>query len=150
MNETWIETCCFIKHNDLRIKQYRYWSWALNPDQDPFIGRSIIYLNHHLEKWEETSSLERAELFRIYKEFTGIIHGLFQPDLINQAQMGNNPNFRHLHWHLVPRYQSPRTFSGKTYQDTYWGDSFDLHDSSVQTSPQDNVRVAQAFRTKLF
>lgn len=145
----WKEICCFSRYPELKIKQFAYWSWVLNPDQDPFIGRSVLFLNRHVEDLLKTTPAERDELFTIFDLMNIVFKDLFKPDLMNYAQLGNSPKFHHLHWHIVPRYNSPRTFYGKVFDDKYRGNSFDMHDSSISTPKELNVQVATHIRERL-
>ena len=42
----------------------------------------------------------------------------FNPDKINQSQLGNEEFLHkgHLHWHFVPRYRKPIFFAGTEFQ----------------------------------
>lgn len=44
---------------------------------------------------------------------------IFQPDHFNYAFLANV--VRHVHMHVMPRYQTPRTFLGSEYIDEHWG-----------------------------
>lgn len=141
----WKPTCCFVGFEELRIKQFKYWSWVLNPDQDPFIGRSIVYINRHAEKLLDTKAGERDEFFKIIKKIESILDGLFKVDKYNYAQLGNN--IEHLHFHVVPRYKKPVKFANRTFVDKYWGDSYDLNDSSKHTEKELNSKIAKLIRS---
>jgi len=41
--------------------------------------------------------------------------------------------YKHLHGHIVPRYQAERNFAGKTFTDKRWGYNWQL-DESFETS----------------
>jgi diadenosine tetraphosphate (Ap4A) HIT family hydrolase len=47
------------------------------------------------------------------------LNRLWQPDLVNYANLRNN--WRVCHWHVVPRYASARSFAGQPFVDVRWG-----------------------------
>lgn len=144
---TWKNNCCFKNFEELRIKQFKYWSWVLNPSQDPFLGRSIAYLNRHAVELTEINEKETRELFLILKLIEKTFDNLFIPDKYNFAALGNK--LEHLHMHVVPRYKKPKKVFGRTFKDTYWGESFDKQDSTKHTPVKLNTAIANKIKRKV-
>lgn len=99
------------------IKEFKHWFLALNWEQG-FLGRSLLFLKAHKVDEVELTNEEAAEKHVIYCLWRKAITRAFNPDKINQAQLGNEEFLHkgHLHWHFVPRYRRPITFAGATFQ----------------------------------
>ena len=91
-----------------RIKSYNNWDLYLHKNQFPYIGRCYATtLREDAE--QEMNSFEREELFEVViPEWDKAIKQLFNHDKRNLACLGNE--WAHLHWHLIPRYNQPRSF----------------------------------------
>lgn len=137
---SWKKSCCFKKFPELRIKQFKFWSWVLNADQDPFLGRSIVYLNRHTVDLKYVTDDEWLELLWIFKTIEKTFSKLFKPTKYNYCALGNH--LEHLHFHIIPRYKKPVKFKNQIFKDIYWGDSFDLHDASIHTPKKLNMEVS--------
>jgi diadenosine tetraphosphate (Ap4A) HIT family hydrolase len=109
--------CCF-NLPQFDIKKYRHWTVGLNPDQ-AFLGRTILMLNRHEENLWSLSSEEHEELWEIGGRLEKVLRELFHPDYFNYLKIGHH--IRHLHLHVVPRYQEARTFMGEEFLDERWG-----------------------------
>ena len=99
------------------LKEYAYWFLALNWEQG-FLGRSILFLKAHKMDEVEVTDSEALEKHQIYCQWRNAITKAFNPDKINQAQLGNE-EFLHkglIHWHFVPRYRRHITFAGASFQ----------------------------------
>jgi diadenosine tetraphosphate (Ap4A) HIT family hydrolase len=120
MNKRYNKMCpckCFDKFEDDFFKEFNYWFLALNWEQG-FLGRSLLILKAHKIDEMEMNDEEILEKHKIYCLWRKAITKAFNPDKINQAQLGNEEFMHkgHLHWHFVPRYRRPITFSGIEFQ----------------------------------
>jgi len=111
---------CFAKFKDQEtdfLKEYHHWFLGLNWEQG-FLGRSLLFLKAHKVDESELTDEEVLEKHRIYCAWREAIAKAFNPDKINQAQLGNEEYLHkgHLHWHFVPRYRRPITFAGTAFQ----------------------------------
>ena len=99
------------------IKDFKYWFLGLNWQQG-FLGRSLLFLKAHKIDEVELTKEEAAEKHAIYCMWRRAITRAFNPDKINQAQLGNEEFLHkgHVHWHFVPRYRRPITFAGALFQ----------------------------------
>lgn len=99
------------------IKEFRYWFLVLNWEQG-FLGRCVLILKAHKVDEEELTDEEILEKHKIYCLWRKVIAKAFNPDKINQAQLGNEEHIHkgHLHWHFVPRYRRPIKFAGLEFQ----------------------------------
>lgn len=102
------------------IKKFDYWRVELHENQC-YLGRTIIILKRHAEDLSEINSKEKDELFSIIKSLKKILQNVFNPDVINYASLGNKT--RHLHLHIIPRYQRQIEFAGTLFMDKRWGNN---------------------------
>ncbi|MFQ6009588.1 MAG: HIT family protein [Candidatus Aenigmatarchaeota archaeon] len=103
------------------IKKYDHWTVCLNYNQY-YLGRNMIVLNRHLENYLEISEDEHKELWDIMHKVNHGLTNLFSPDLFNYAVLMNVT--RHVHMHMIPRYQTQREFEGQKFLDERWGKNY--------------------------
>jgi diadenosine tetraphosphate (Ap4A) HIT family hydrolase len=124
------------------IKEYKYWIIYIHENQG-YWGRCIIWCKREnaLDLTDATPA-EQKELFLILKDLYNAARKAFNPDWFNYAFLGNAD--RHLHCHFIPRYESPRIFMGKTFEDKLWGHNYRTDNSF--TTPE---KVLQAIKEEL-
>jgi diadenosine tetraphosphate (Ap4A) HIT family hydrolase len=112
---------CLFCHPEksLVLKKYKYWTVMIHPYQS-FLGRCRIVFNSHLVDFLDTDKKQKEELIRIMEQLKIRLVELFEPDLFNYATLGNFE--RHLHVHMIPRYEKPRVFQGIEIHDEKWND----------------------------
>ena len=103
--------------DDLNIYSFKKWDLFLHPNQYPYIGRCYAWA-----KRSEAKSLldmnreERKELFEIIiPAWDKAISKLFNYTWPNFTIFGNSA--RHLHAHLIPRYDQSVIFEGIKFID---------------------------------
>jgi len=101
-----------------RIKTYDNWDLFLYTHQHPLIGRCYAWAKRpEADEITDMTDAERQELFsKVLPEWNSAIKELFNHDRPNAACLGNNSP--HLHWHMIPRYNTPREFYGIKFEDT--------------------------------
>lgn len=101
------------------IKDYNYWLVNIAKFQS-YLGRCVIYCKRKdaVELGDATKE-EQEELFLVINEMKATLQKAFQPDWYNYSFLGNET--RHLHGHLVPRYEEKREFNSTTFRDEMWG-----------------------------
>lgn len=107
---------CSFEDKDF-LKEFTYWFLALNWEQG-FLGRSLLFLKAHKTDEIELTDAEVLEKHEIYCFWRMAVTKAFNPDKINQAQLGNEEYLHngHLHWHFVPRYRRPIYFFNTEFQ----------------------------------
>ena len=110
---------------ELDIKEYEHWKVGLHSNQ-AYLGRSVIVLKRHTEDFFDTTQEEQQELLKVGKDVRDAIRTVFQPDLMNYSTLGNI--VRHVHWHVVPRYEKPMEFGGVVFEDKMWGENWTPYD----------------------
>lgn len=108
------------KYKNAHIKSFTYWTWELSYRQHT-LGSFIIFLNRKTQKISELHTDEIKELPKVMAEIEDMYARIpiLIPDRINYLQLGNK--LHHLHFHGIPRYQSPRNFLNKVYIDISYG-----------------------------
>lgn len=106
------------KYTEGFLKEYTHWVIEVSYRQHT-LGCFIIFAKRTVERISELTTEEIDELKNVMKEAEEAISSAFQPDRFNYLQMGNA--LHHLHFHGIPRYQTPRTFKNKEWIDTTWG-----------------------------
>jgi len=99
------------------IKEFKHWFLILNYKQG-FLGRCLLILKSHKTDEIEMTEEEILEKHKIYCLWRKAVSKAFNPDKINQAQLGNEEHIHkgHIHWHFVPRYRRPIYFAGLEFQ----------------------------------
>ena len=106
-----------MDYEQCKIKKYDHWQLYLHQHQYPYIGRCYAWaLRDDAQKIVDMSKGEWEELFGvIIPAWDTAVKELFQHDWPNVACLGNTSP--HLHWHLIPRYHSPREFHDMPFID---------------------------------
>ena len=124
------------------IKDYKYWTIYVHGNQG-YLGRCVIWCKREnaLDLTEATPE-EREELFIILNNLREALLKVFHPDWLNYAFLGNS--MRHLHCHLIPRYEKPVNFMGVVFKDERYGHNYKT-DHSFETPDE----VLMAVRDKI-
>ncbi|HPN14949.1 MAG TPA: HIT family protein [bacterium] len=101
----------------MMIRKFKYWTLYLSPNQY-YLGKLRLVLNDPKIDLCELSKPEEQELMSIIKKSKKALDLCFKPDLYNYATLGNC--IRHHHWHIIPRYQTPRFIDNVKFEDKNW------------------------------
>jgi diadenosine tetraphosphate (Ap4A) HIT family hydrolase len=115
------------------IGKYKYWTAKVFFNQE-YLGRCVVSCKREdaLDLTDATLE-EREELFLILSQLKNAIKKSFNNDWINYSFLGNS--YRHLHCHIVPRYQSPREFEGMIFTEKRWEKNW-LLDENFEPPPK--------------
>lgn len=107
-------------YKDGFLKEYEHWVLEVSFRQHT-LGCFIIFAKRKVQRISELKPDELAELALVMKKIETILSSIpeFQPDRFNYLQLGNGLN--HLHFHGIPRYQTPRKFGNREWIDSTWG-----------------------------
>ncbi len=105
------------KYTDGILKEYTHWVLEVSYRQHTLGSYILFCKREHIEKISELKDEELLELKRVLQEIESALlqNETFKPVRFNYCQMGNKVH--DLHIHGVPRYDSKRTFLGKTWED---------------------------------
>jgi diadenosine tetraphosphate (Ap4A) HIT family hydrolase len=109
---------CGCFQRDFVVQTFRHWRLSVSRQQG-FLGWCLIILTRHCDDPADLTPEEVAELWSIMRSVRNGLSEIFQPDRFNYAFLANV--VRHVHMHVMPRYQTPRTFLDTEYIDKQWG-----------------------------
>jgi len=136
-----------IDFRELKIKEYKHWVLYLNEYQC-YLGRvCLVAKREDATDFIDTTSEEREEFFTIAEDVNKGLKKLFEPDLMNYAALGNN--LRHLHVHIIPRYEKERIFNGITFEDKRWGKNYAPYDRKFSLTREDLLSIRDALLSSM-
>jgi len=104
-----------MDHKERRIYEGKNWEIYLHENQC-YLGRTYLWAKRDDDvDFLEMTFEERDEFFLLGRAMKSALGVVFQPDRINYAALSNASP--HLHVHIIPRYDSTRTFSGQSFHD---------------------------------
>jgi diadenosine tetraphosphate (Ap4A) HIT family hydrolase len=77
-------------------------------DDAAYPGFCRIVLHDHVQEMSDLMPAERQRLMAVVFAVEEAVRAVVNPDKINLASLGNM--VPHLHWHVIPRWQTDRTF----------------------------------------
>jgi diadenosine tetraphosphate (Ap4A) HIT family hydrolase len=83
------------------------------------LGSLVLICKRHVESVGGLSPEEGADLPIAGAGIERTLRAAFQPDKLNYLALMMVD--RHLHFHVIPRYQQERTVHGYTFKDPSWG-----------------------------
>lgn len=105
------------KFEDFKIRTFEFWDLYLHKNQFPYLGRCYAWAKRpEARKVSDMNPAETKELFEVVlPAWEKALKIVSNPDWTNAACLGNTSP--HLHWHFIPRYNSPRQFDGFEFID---------------------------------
>jgi diadenosine tetraphosphate (Ap4A) HIT family hydrolase len=103
------------------IAESTYWRLILNRNQN-LLGKCFLVVRRHLESVSLLTPPEWTDLHQQLVRTTRILTLAFHPDHFNYAFLQNQD--RHVHLHIIPRYNQPPTFAGMTFDDPDYPDHY--------------------------
>ncbi len=138
---------CRDEFSHTTVKEYENWKVQLFLNQY-YLGRCLIKLKKHKVDLTELSQDERNELFeKVLPEVQGAIDSLFEPDLYNQATLGND--CRHFHLHVIPRYEDKREFNGEVFRDQNWNSNYTPYPRDFEIKDESFKKLQDKISEKL-
>lgn len=126
---------------DTVLKEYKYWTVLLRPDQVT-IGSVVIANKSNATYLGEVSEAQWSEFSKVSREVELALINTFGAEKFNYlALMMKDPN---VHFHVVPRYSKPVTFENATFEDKDWPLKTELKPIEVQEGVFDAMKVKLA------
>jgi diadenosine tetraphosphate (Ap4A) HIT family hydrolase len=91
-----------------------HWRLAVNYNQNT-LGKCFLILKRHDEDICDLTSDELTDLWAAIRRVRDALRTRFQPDRFNYSFLMNQD--RHVHLHVIPRYDAPRAFAGLDFLD---------------------------------
>ncbi len=105
------------------IKSYEYWNLLLRPDQIT-LGSMILICKEPVHQYSLISQEAMSEQKKIITDIEQVLKHRFDYSKINyQMLMMQDPE---VHFHVVPRYESPVEFCELSYGDGFWPKPVDM------------------------
>jgi diadenosine tetraphosphate (Ap4A) HIT family hydrolase len=124
-----------------RIAQSRHWTVLLRPRQ-PTLGSLVLVCREEVRSFSAVSAAAFADLQYMVQGIEAVLRAEVAYERINYLMlMMVDPD---VHFHVIPRYASPREFAGVAYPDAGWPGPPALEPSVV---PEPGAR--EALRARL-
>lgn len=115
-------SCCDIwqkfGYPDGAVLHTEHWRVVIRPKQVT-LGALVLISTRHVEGVSALRPEEAADLPAAAKALETCLGAAFAPDKINYLALMMVD--RHLHFHVLPRYQHHRTAHGYAFHDRAWG-----------------------------
>ena len=103
--------------NELIIARTPAWSWSVRPNQ-PTLGAGILSLNRYALHFSDVTPSEMTELGELIRILEKAVKSEFNHDIMNYLMLMMVD--RHVHFHVIPRYDGSRHFTGLEWIDNGW------------------------------
>ena len=111
---------------DTLVAAYRHWLVLLRPEQ-PTLGSLVLASTSDAEAFSQLPPEAFPELRTVVADVEAALKAAISYEKINYLMlMMVDP---HVHWHVVPRYDGPRSVEGVTITDRGWPKAPQLADS---------------------
>lgn len=123
------DICVHLQNDSGQIAKTDHWVVSLAPDQG-YLGRCYVTLRKHKGSLADLSEEEWADYAKVVRKLEHSVVKVFNAVPSNWACMMNNayqkkPSNPHVHWHFRPRYFTPQTIRGVTFEDPLYGHHYD-------------------------
>ena len=128
------------------LGDYDHWAVLLRPAQVT-LGSLVLICKEEASRFGEIGPAASAELHRVSARIEGALGDAFQNDKINYLMlMMVDPD---VHFHVLPRYESARSFAGSEFRDRFWPGPPDITsrlelDEAQMTALRDELRASLA------
>ena len=124
---------------DTLIRDYDHWAVLLRPGQVT-LGSLVLICKEPATAFSMISGAAFSELQSITGHIEGVLSRTFNYDRINYLMlMMVDPD---VHFHVIPRYEKVRTFSGQAFMDHGWSGPPDLANINVTGTERNNQILA--------
>jgi diadenosine tetraphosphate (Ap4A) HIT family hydrolase len=104
--------------NPTYIDRSEHWTILINYMQ-PTLGSTLLVLNRHVDNLFDLTDDEYLDNLRQVKRLESALHHAFNPNNVNYLMLANVVT--HVHYHVIPRYESPPEFADKVWSDENYG-----------------------------
>lgn len=102
---------------ELAVATSPYWTVSVRPIPST-LGACVISLNRFAERLSDVTPEEFADYARVVQGLEATLRERFSYDRINYLMLMMVDD--HVHWHVLPRYETAREFAGQTWTDELW------------------------------
>jgi diadenosine tetraphosphate (Ap4A) HIT family hydrolase len=113
------------------------WKMVLNPKQE-YLGRAVVLLKRECGDLADVTEEEMLDFLALVRTTEAVYRKTLGTTMFNWSCAMNNayqekPPKPHVHWHLVPRYETPAQFGGASYPDRHFGRRSENNDVRLTT-----------------
>ncbi|MEM8949366.1 MAG: HIT family protein [Pseudomonadota bacterium] len=106
-----------FEYPDLLVKDFPNWCVMLRRHQAT-LGALVLIAKSHATSWPEIGTESFTELAEVTSAIERTLSASFAYQKINYLMlMMNDPN---AHFHVLPRYDGPKSFEGMDFEDAGW------------------------------
>ncbi|MEK6953296.1 MAG: HIT family protein [Nanoarchaeota archaeon] len=136
-----------MDYEEVLIKEYGHWKVYLHENQG-YLGRVYIWAKRKdaFDFFDMTRE-EQEEYFKIGREIKKALKKLFEPDIYNYATLANVT--RHLHTHIIPRYEDKREIFGITFIDERWSKNYAPQNNNFEVSEEVLIKIKDLIKSEL-
>ncbi len=113
--------CCPIfeifDEKNLLLKEYQHWKLLLR-NRNATLGNCVAITRRHMESFSEITEEEMKEFALVVKDVERALKKSFSCDKMNYLMLMMKDN--HTHFHIIPRYATPRQCAGVEWVDSSW------------------------------
>jgi diadenosine tetraphosphate (Ap4A) HIT family hydrolase len=123
------------------LREYENWSVYLHENQT-YLGRTYVALarDGEVDPFIDTTPDEQSELLVVVAGLKTALNKLYQPYLLNYANLRNT--WRHCHWHVIPRYNTNRVVLGHSFEDPNRGKNYAPYpDSTIPSEVYEKIKT---------
>jgi len=135
-----------FKVEELTILKNDSWTWSVRPGQ-PTLGSGVLSLNRYALEMSELTEKEMKDLGNIIKTLEKLVKKTFNHNIMNYLMLMMVDH--HVHYHVIPRYDSKREFEGLKWKDNGWPALPNLNDNQHNTDPEILLNIKKAYLTNL-
>jgi len=127
------ETLLKFNYPTTLLREYTHWAVLLRPQQVA-LGSLVLVCRAEVTSMAEVSAEAFAELHTVTADLEGTLKRVFTFDKINYLLLMMVD--RHVHFHVIPRYATPRAVGGVEFPDRAWPKPPDVTQALKLTEPQ--------------
>lgn len=128
---------------ELKIIENHSWTWSVRPGQ-PTLGAGILSLNRHSGTFGEVTAHEMNDLADLVGVLEGAVKAAFDHRIMNYLMLMMVDH--HVHYHVIPRYESVRTFGECAWVDNGWPALPVLGDSQHADNPELLLQIQEKLK----
>jgi len=133
METTMNETIEKFGYPDTLLGEYDHWVVLLRPGQIT-AGCMVLACKEEAERLPDVSAEAYGELPRVTGDLEAALSSSFAPQKMNYILLMMVDKY--VHWHVIPRYDSPREMGGVTFEDSGWPRYPALSDAATLSDAQ--------------
>jgi len=124
---------------DTVVAEYDHWAVLLRPSQVT-LGSLVLVCAEPATAFPDISAGAFAELKRVTNELEAVLASAFSFDRVNYLMLRMvDP---HVHFHVLPRYETKRRFAGVEFEDRAWPRPPDLTSGTTLSDDTKNALLA--------